>query len=98
MSVFQRVYVWLDSLSDSQMVCWPHDIAEEFLAVVLHLPVAHTDIRVFVSSVVLCTDATLVHADTKVHKGDVFTNDMSPKDFAQKLQMMRVAPRTSQSK
>ena len=35
----------------------------------------------------------LVHAETATHKGDLFTKDMPPKAFKEKLALLRVAER-----
>ena len=35
----------------------------------------------------------LVHADTATHKGDMFTKDMPPKAFREKLALLRVSER-----
>ena len=35
-------------------------------------------------------DIQLVHADTKTHKGDIFTKEMPPKDYNSKLSLLRV--------
>ena len=42
-----------------------------------------------------CGSLELVYHDTKTHKADVFTKDMGPKDFRERLSLMRVGRRTT---
>jgi len=61
MSCFHRTFKWIETNKHAGWVRWPHDIRSELMCAACLLPFSYADMRMPISPVLSCTDATPTH-------------------------------------